>query len=132
MADSTPRLCPYLLYENAAAALDWLTRAFGWRERARQAGADGRVTHAEMTLGGGGDDAVILLGCPGPQYRNPKHVGHVTQYLYIRVEDVDRHFERAVKAGAVVLEQPADQPYGDRRCGVEDPEGHRWYFAASC
>lgn len=39
------------------------------------------------------------------------------------------HFERAVQAGAVVLEKPADQPYGHRRYGVEDPEGHRWFFA---
>ena len=45
------------------------------------------------------------------------------------MEDIDKHFERAVEAGAVVLEKPADQPYGERRYGVEDPEGHGWYFA---
>jgi PhnB protein len=129
MPDSTARISPYLLYEDVAAMLEWLARAYGMRERARQAGADGRVAHAEMTLA---DDAgaVVLMGCPGPQYRNPRHVGQVTQYLYVRVPDVDRQFEQAVKAGAAVLEQPADQPYGERRCGVEDPEGHRWYFAA--
>ena len=77
------------------------------------------------------DDGVILMGCPGPQYQNPKRLGHVTQSLYVRVADLDRHFEQAVKAGAVVLERPTDQPYGDRRYGVEDPEGHQWYFAQS-
>jgi uncharacterized glyoxalase superfamily protein PhnB len=45
------------------------------------------------------------------------------------VEDVDKHFERAKKAGATVLEEPADTEYGHRRYGVEDPEGHQWYFA---
>jgi PhnB protein len=126
MADLTPRITPYLLYEDLGGALEWLARAFGLRERLRQAGPDGKPSHAEMTLG---DDGVILMGGPPPPYRNPKRLGGVTQNLYVRVDDVDSLFRRAVEAGAVVLEKPADQPYGDRRCGVEDPEGHRWYFA---
>ena len=121
-----PRVTPYLLYEDLPGALDWLAKAFGLREQGRQAGPDGKPTHAEMTLG---DDGLILMGCPESQYRNPKHLGQATQNLYIRVDDIDSHFERAVQAGAVVLERPTDQPYGDRRYGVEDPEGHRWYFA---
>jgi PhnB protein len=124
MSYSTPRITPYLLYEDLPGALDWLARAFGFR--LRHPIPDGRVTHAEMQLG---EDGVIMMGYPGPQYRNPKHTGHVTQNLYVRVEALDQHFMRAVQAGAVVLEQPADQPYGDRRYGVEDPEGHHWYFA---
>jgi uncharacterized glyoxalase superfamily protein PhnB len=126
MQELTPRVTPYLLYENLPAALEWLAKAFGLRERSRQAGPDGKPTHAEMTLG---EDGLILMGWPGPQYRNPKRLGQATQNLYVRVEDLDKHFERAVQAGAVVLEKPEDQPYGDRRYGVEDPEGHRWYFA---
>ena len=73
--------------------------------------------------------AVDLMGHPGPQYRNPKHLGQHTQNVYVRIENLDEHFERAVKCGAIILEKPTDQPYGDRRYGVEDPEGHRWYFA---
>jgi uncharacterized glyoxalase superfamily protein PhnB len=126
MSDFMPRVTPYLLYEDLPGALEWLAKAFDLRERARQAGSDGKPTHAEMTLG---EDGLILMGCPGPQYRNPKRLGQATQSLYVRVEELDKHFERAVRAGAVVLEKPADQPYGDRRYGVEDPEGHRWYFA---
>jgi uncharacterized glyoxalase superfamily protein PhnB len=128
MAYSTPRITPYLLYEDLPAALDWLTKAFGWRERLRHAGPDGKPRHAELALG---DDGIIMLGQPGPQYRNPKRLGSVTQHIYVRVDDVDTLFERAVQAGAVVLQQPEDQPYGDRRCGLEDPEGHTWYFAHS-
>jgi len=127
MADPTPRVTPYLLYEDVNAALDWLTKAFGLRENSRMAGSDGKVRHAEMLVG---PDGMVLMGWPGAEYRNPKHLGQHTQYLYVAVEDgIDEHFERAVRAGAVVLERPADQPYGARRYGVEDPEGHRWYFA---
>lgn len=124
MANAT--ITPYLLYEDLGAALDWLARAFGCREILRHAGPDGKPVHAEMELDEG---ARILMGHPGPQYRNPKHLGHRTFNLYVRVEDVEKLFERAVRAGAEVVEQPADQAYGERRCGVDDPEGHRWYFA---
>jgi uncharacterized glyoxalase superfamily protein PhnB len=123
MATTIPRITPYLLYEDVGAAVEWLGRAFGFRPRHPLPA--GKVIHAEMEFG----DAVIMLGCPGPQYRNPKQLGAVTQNLYVRVDDVDEHFERAAGAGAVILERPADQPYGDRRYGAEDPEGHRWYFA---
>ena len=126
MSYTTPRITPYLLYEDLDGALEWLAKAFGFRERMRHAGPDGKAMHAEMQLG---DDGVIMMGHPGPKYRNPKHIGEVTQNLYVRVDALDKHFERAVQAGAVVLEKPADQPYGDRRYGVEDPEGHCCYFA---
>jgi PhnB protein len=126
MSQATPRITPYLLYEDLSGAMAWLAKAFGLQERMRLAGPDGAPRHAEMTFGG---DGVVLVGWPGPQYRNPKRLGGVTQNLYVHVDDVDSLFQHAVEAGAVVLEKPADQPYGERRCGVEDPEGHRWYFA---
>ena len=121
-----PRITAYLYYQDVAAALDWLTRAFGFHERMRTPGAEGRIVHAEMELA----DGVIMLGCPGPEYRNPKRLGQVTQSLYVYVDDVDKHFRRAKEAGARILEEPADQFYGDRRYGAEDAEGHLWYFAS--
>ncbi|HEY1899491.1 MAG TPA: VOC family protein [Steroidobacteraceae bacterium] len=124
MTFSTPTITPYLLYEDLAGALDWLGKAFGFQ--LRHPLPSGQFTHAEMQVG---DDGIILMGHPGPQYRNPKRTGHATQNLYVRVDQLDKHFERALQAGAVVLERPTDQPYGDRRYGVEDPEGHQWYFA---
>jgi uncharacterized glyoxalase superfamily protein PhnB len=75
-----------------------------------------------------GDD-LVLMGCPGPKYRNPKRLGHATQSLYVNVPSVDKHYRRAKKARAKILEKPNDTPYGHRRYGAEDPEGHRWYFA---
>jgi uncharacterized glyoxalase superfamily protein PhnB len=121
--ENMSRITPYLYYEDVAGALAWLTRAFGFRERSRIPGPDGRVTHAEMVLAGG----VLMMGHPGAEYRNPKRLGGVTQNVY--VDDVDRHFRQARDAGAKILEEPKDQFYGDRRYGVEDPEGHHWFFA---
>jgi PhnB protein len=121
-----PRITPYLLYEDVARALDWLTKAFGFAEQDdRFTGPDGKVSHASMKLG----DGVVMMGCPGATYKNPKRLGHATQHLYVYVEDVDSLFERARAMGASVIEEPKDAFYGDRRCGLADPEGHQWFFA---
>jgi len=124
--DGMPRVTPYLYYEDVDAALDWLARAFGFRERVRMPGPDGKAAHAEMEVGSGG---LVMLGRPGPAYRNPKRLGQPTQNVYVYVDGVDEHCRRAKAAGAAVLQEPADQFYGDRRYGVTDPEGHEWYFA---
>jgi uncharacterized glyoxalase superfamily protein PhnB len=123
--ENMPRITPYLLYEDVAGALDWLAKAFGFRERMRMPGPDGKISHAEMEHAGG----VIMMGCPGPEYQNPKRLGHVTQSLYVNVDDVDKHFEHAKQAGATIVREPQDQFYGDRNYGAADPEGHHWYFA---
>ena len=123
--ENMPRITPYLFYEDVAKALGWLSQAFGFRERLRMPGPDGIIGHAEMEL----EDGVIMLGRPGADYRNPKRLGGVTQNIYVYVDDVDKHFECARRAGAEILQEPADQFYGDRRYGAVDPEGHQWYFA---
>jgi uncharacterized glyoxalase superfamily protein PhnB len=119
------RITPYLYYENVANALAWLTRAFGFRERMRIPGPDGKITHAEMEFG----EAVVMMGHPGADFRNPKRLGQATQNLYVYVYYVERHYRQAKEAGATILEEPKDQFYGDRRYGAEDPEGHHWFFA---
>ena len=121
----TPRITPYLLYEDVAGALDWLARAFGFRKRLHFAGPDGNISHAEMELG----DGLIMLGDPGSGYQNPKRLGQATQLVHVYVDDVDEHFERAKEAGATILSEPQNQEYGDRRYDAEDLEGHRWSFA---
>jgi len=119
-------ITPYLYYEDVGEALKFLSKAFGFRKCGTpMKGKDGKIRHAAMQLG----DDMIMMGCPPSGYRNPKRLGQATQSLYINVEDADKHFERAKKAGAIVLEAPADTEYGHRRYGVEDPEGHQWYFA---
>ena len=121
----TPRVTPYLYYQDVAAALRFLADAFGFREKLRMPGSDGKIAHAEMTLG----DGLVMMGCPGAEYRNPKRLGQTTQSLYVYVDDVDAHCARAKKAGAKIINEPEDQFYGDRRYGAEDPEGHHWFFA---
>ena len=118
-------ITPYLLYEDVDAALDFLSRAFGFKEVLRYTGEAGYVNHAEMRRG----DAAIYLGDPGDQYRNPKRLGEKTVGIYVLVDDVDGHYDRAKAAGARITEEPADQEYGDCRYAAVDPEGHLWWFA---
>ena len=125
--DPAPRITPYLLYEDVAAAVTWLSAKFGFSERTEETMRDdaGRILHTAMTF----HDGIVMMGCPGPDYQNPKRVGHVTQNLYVVVDDVDAHFARTKAAGATILRALEDTFYGDRRYGVEDLEGHQWYFA---
>jgi PhnB protein len=115
---------PYLLYEDAAAAIEFLQRAFGFQEIRRMTSPDGRVGHAEIRLGEG----EVHLGQPD-EPTSPRRLGGATVLLYVVVEDVDAHFARAKAAGAEIIDAPEDQDYGDRRYAARDPEGHVWYFA---
>jgi uncharacterized glyoxalase superfamily protein PhnB len=119
-------ITPYLLYKDCDAALTWLAEAFGFEEVLRYTGEEGYVNHAEMRLG----DASIYMGDPGDHYRNPREVGE-TFGIYVLVDDVDAHYERAKAAGAEITEEPVDQEYGHRRYSANDPEGVHWYFAAA-
>ncbi|MGE0392853.1 MAG: VOC family protein [Vicinamibacterales bacterium] len=121
-------ITPYLYYEDLDAAMAWLTKALGLkRVGPTQKGPDGKGSHGTMQIGEG----LVMMGRPpaDQKYRNPKRLGQATQSLYVMVDSVDKHHARAVKAGAVLLEAPADTPYGHRRYGLTDPEGHEWYFA---
>ena len=119
-------ITPYLLYEDVSRALKFLAKAFGFRKCGVQMrGPDGKINHAAMQLG----RDVIMMGRPGSDYRNPKRLGQATLLLYVNVKDVDKHFARAKKAGAKIIEKPMDTHYGHRRYGAADPEGHQWYFA---
>jgi uncharacterized glyoxalase superfamily protein PhnB len=118
-------ITPYLYYEDAAAAIEFLTAVFGFHEVLRRENDARRVWHAELALG----DGRVMLGEPGPDYRGPNRLGATTASMYVYVDDVDAHYERARAAGVEMLEEPGDRPYGERRYGAEDLEGHQWYFA---
>jgi uncharacterized glyoxalase superfamily protein PhnB len=134
----TPAIVPMLSYEDVAGAASWLVEAFGFREELRYEEPDGRVSHVELRLG----DGAVMLGNPSPHYESPKthrqrceaaarwsETPFVVDGVHGYVEDVGAHFERAKAAGAVILSEVEDTPYGDRRYRVEDLEGHRWMFA---
>jgi PhnB protein len=118
-------ITPYLLYEDGAAAMDFLTRAFGFEEVLRSHSPEGRMWHGELRLG----DGHVYLGEPGGDFRSPKRLGGATVAVHVYVDDVDAHYERAQAAGAEVKGEPVDRPYGDRAYQVVDPEGHSWFFA---
>ena len=125
-ATSAQTVTPYLLYEDADAALAWLERAFGFAEVDRMTGGGGGL-HLELEVEPGG--ARIYLGSPPEGFRGPGTVGR-TSLLYVLVEDVDAHFARAQAEGAEIVEPPGDQPHGHRRYTCRDPQGHEWSFAA--
>ncbi len=121
------QITPYLFYEDVEAALEFLACAFGFEETLRYQGAQGYVNHAEMRFGEG----AIMFGNPGEQYRNPRRNSEVSSAVHVTVPDVRATFERASAAGAQIIEPPSDQPYGGRRFGANDPEGHEWWFSQS-
>ena len=117
---------PILIYEDVAAAVDWLCGAFGFVERLRASGPDGRVSHAQVTIGGG----AIMLGRQGGPFKVPRP-GEINQYVTIHVDDVDQHFERAKQFGAQILSRPVTMPFGERQYTAQDQAGHRWTFSQS-
>jgi uncharacterized glyoxalase superfamily protein PhnB len=121
----TQTVTPYLLYEDGEAAIDFLTRAFGFREVERATGEAGGL-HAELEAAPSGGH--VYLGQPPSGFRNPSTVG-ATSFVYVVVDEVASHCERAKSAGAKIIEEVSDVPYGHRRYGCADPQGHEWYFA---
>jgi uncharacterized glyoxalase superfamily protein PhnB len=118
-------ITPYLLYQDGQAAVEFLIRAFGFGEVDRSTGGAGGL-HVELEVSPGGGR--IYLGQPPGDFRNPSEAGR-TSFVYVLVDHVDAHFERAKAAGSTILEEPNDLPFGHRRYGCSDPQGHEWFFA---
>ena len=136
MSDGYPAVIPMLAYEDGPAAMDWLARAFGFRERARMLGENGRLSHGELEAGEG----VIMLATPSPHYHGPKRhreesedarkwseVPYIIDGVLVYVDDVAAHFERAKSAGATIL-SPVEEGGEGKRYRAEDVEGHPWMF----
>jgi PhnB protein len=119
------QVTPYLLYEDGEAAIEFLTNAFGFREVDRAIGAAGGL-HAELEVEPGGGR--LYLGQPPTGFEGPAKVGQTT-LVHVLVDDVDAHHDRAKAAGATVVEELNDTPFGHRRYTCDDPQGHEWSFA---
>lgn len=115
-----------LVYEDIAAAHDYLVRVFGLGAGRIERDEEGTVIHAEVDAG----DGVIWLHRVAPEFRlvSPKTVGSATGTTAVMVEDVDSHFARAQREGAEIVYPPTDMPYGFREYSARDPEGHLWSF----
>lgn len=121
------QITPYLLYKDVGKALGWLKKAFGFTEYGDQfTDPKGVVLHAAMQHT---DGSIFMMGCPGAAYKNPKKLGSRTHLMHVHVDNVDKHFAKAKKAGAKITQKLEDTFYGDRRYAAVDPEGHEWFFA---
>ena len=120
----TATVTPILIYDDVGKAIEWLCGAFGFRERLRAPGRDGKISHAQLAIAEG----AVMLGLRGGPFQPPRS-GEVTQYVHVHVEDVDHHVERAKQFGARIVQPPTDMPFGVRQYTAEDHEGHRWTFS---
>jgi uncharacterized glyoxalase superfamily protein PhnB len=125
----TASVIPVLAYPDVAEAAAWLSKAFGFRERLRIGSHRVQLVY--------GDGAIVAAGGPALAGSGSREddaqagTGWRDHSIMVRVEDVDAHFDRAVAAGAWIVDPPADYPYGERQYTAQDPGGHRWTFSAS-
>ena len=115
-----PTVYPILVYDDANAAIDFLTNAFG-AQRHFVYGDNGAIQHAEFRLGNG----IVMFGSSRDDAPATRGAG---AGIYVVVEDVDAHCARARKAGAEITREPFDTDYGSRDYTAKDPEGNVWYF----
>ncbi len=119
-----PRVCAYLHIDGAADAIEYYRELFGATERLRLDGPDGKVGHAELTIG----DSVVMVADEFPDMgiKGPKTLGGTPVALSIYVEDADATVERAAASGSRIVRPVEDRFYGDRSGQIEDPFGHSW------
>jgi PhnB protein len=125
--DGYHTVTPYLALRDAARAIEFYKKAFGAKEELRIPGPGGKIGHAEIVIG----DSHIMLADEHPErgHLGPQSRGGSTVSIMLYLENVDAVVERAVAAGAKLLMPVADQFYGDRMGGLEDPFGQVWYVA---
>ena len=133
-----PRITSALFYDDAAAAIDWLCKTFGFEVRLRIEGEGGRIEHSELTFGEG----LISVGSAGGKSTRPEPLpckspqalgGANTQALCVVVDDAEAHCAKARAAGATIVEEPTVHDYGeeywaDKTYRAVDLEGHHWWF----
>ena len=119
------RIIPYLVYANAPAAIEFLCRAFGFKELSSMPLGDGRIGHAELAH----EDNVIMLASSFDEMglRSPKNLAALHGLVTCHVDDIDAHHARARAEGATIVSEPTEQ-HGGRMYRAADPEGHRWIF----
>jgi PhnB protein len=125
--DGYHSVTPYLIVGDGARALEFYKQAFGATELFRMDAPGGKIGHAEIKIG----DSRVMLADEHPQMnaRSPQTIGGSPVSLMLYVSDVDATVGKAVASGAKLTRPVANQFYGDRTGGIEDPFGHAWYIA---
>ncbi len=132
MKQNGAMIIPTLRYQDAAAAIEWLCHAFGFEKHLIVPGEGRTIVHAQLSFG----NAMIMLSSEndneyGRYIKTPKELDGInTQAPYIIVEEIDKHYQRAVAAGAKILLELKDEDYGGRGYTCQDPEGHSWNFGS--
>ncbi|MGH7965245.1 MAG: VOC family protein [Candidatus Binatia bacterium] len=117
--DGYHAVTPYLVVQGAGKLIDFLKQAFDAQEIFRMAQPDGTVGHAEVRIG----DSVVMMADACNEWKP------MPGTIHLYVNDADATYKRALEAGAISLREPADQFYGDRSAGVQDPVGNHWFVA---
>jgi len=138
-SDSRPAIVPFIAYADGAAAIDFLVAGFGFVEQDRITNDRGRIEHATLALG----DGLIYLIEFGDEYEGPKRhadtcdqarrwldTSYIVDGVFVLVDDVRQHYERAKGAGATILSDIEEGGVG-ALYRAADPEGHRWMFCNS-
>jgi len=125
-------IIPTIRYKDAPAAIEWLCNAFGFEKHLVVPGENETITHAQLNFG----NAMIMLGSEndneyGKFVKTPKDLNGInTQTPYIIVEEIDKHYQRAITGGAKIILDIKDEDYGGRAYSCQDPEGHIWNFGS--
>jgi PhnB protein len=112
-------ITPYLLVPDVDAQLDFVQKAFGATLTGQPQQRDGHVAHAEVQIG----DSRVMMG------RAMAEWPAMPCMLYMYVDDADALHARALAAGATLVREVRDEPYGDRAGGVKDASGNQWWMA---
>jgi PhnB protein len=112
-------ITPYLIVDGAANIIQFVKHAFGAQEQHEATlRPDGTIMHATLKIG----DSMLMIADAS------EHAKASSVMLYLYVPDVDAVYQKAIKAGATSIMEPADQFYGDRTGGARDPAGNTWFF----
>jgi len=110
---------PYLTVDDASALTNFIERAFDAKVTYCMKDDDGNVRHAEAKIG----DSTIMIGQARDEWKSRPGM------LVLYVPDCDSLYKKALAAGATVVREMADQPYGDRSGGVQDSQGNQWWIS---
>lgn len=119
-------MAAYFSYADAPAALAWF-ETLGFEVKARQDDDSGGIAHAELRHG----DVVVMVSSFDDDYETAPLRGHsVGHGVYVRTDDVDSWYAKAIDAGATTVLAPHDTEWGTRRARILDPGGYEWSFGS--
>lgn len=115
-------ILPHVEYQDLPAAIDWLTKTFGFVEHYRYGEP---VSGAQLHIG----NAWVMVRQADRGTSGPARLGYGTQSLTVFVDEVEEHYQRTKAAGGKIVEDLHITEYGEQQYGVVDLDGHHWLFS---